>query len=76
MKENPKMSGWETFFFVVGVLLIILSVFALVFLNPGSFVGILFTALLFLAGSKFCRCVDAMLENQRRIIIMLDNLRE
>lgn len=76
MKENLKMSGWATFFFVVGVLLIILSVFALVFLNLGSFVGMLFTALLFLAGSKLCRCVDAMLENQRRIIIMLDNLRE
>ena len=70
------MSGWSTFFFVLGILQVILSVFAFVFLDLVGFIGIIASALFCLAISKLFSAVDEILKNQKKIIIMLDNLSE
>ena len=70
------MSGWSTFFFILGILQIFLSIFAFVFLSLPSFIGVLISALVFLAVSKLFGAVDEILKNQKKIIIMLDNLSE
>lgn len=70
------MSGWSTFFFLLGILQIILSIFAFVFLNLFGFIGIIASALFCLAISKLFSSVDQILKNQKKIIIMIDNLSE
>lgn len=70
------MSKWSTFFFVIGILLILSSVVALISMNIILFSGALFSSLLCMAVSKLCACVEEILKNQKKIIIMLDNLRE
>ena len=70
------MSGWSTFFFVLSIIQIILSIFAFVFLNLVGFIGVVVSALFCLAVSKLFGALDEILKNQKKIIIMLDNLSE
>lgn len=70
------MSSWSTFFFVLGILQIILSVAAFFFLDLFGFIAVIASALFCMAISKLFGAVDEILKNQKKIIIMLDNLSE
>ena len=70
------MGNWCTFFFAIGVILVLVSAIAFAFVGLVGFISLLFLALCCLAFSKLCACVDGILKNQKKIIIMLDNLEE
>ena len=69
------MKGWSTLFFVLFILMIILSVVSIVG-GIVPFVACLVSALSFMFFHKLCDCVTAILENQKKLLIMVDNLKE
>lgn len=69
------MKGWSTFFTLLGVLTIIGAVFGFLF-NPILSIGLVITALSFCFCSSLCGRITEILENQKKILIMVDNLRD
>ena len=69
------MKGWSTLFFVLFILMIILSVISLAG-GIVAFIGCLVSALSCLFCSHLCGCVTTLLDNQKKLLIMVDNLKE
>lgn len=69
------MKGWSTLFFILFILLVILSVVSLAG-GIVAFVGCLVSALSCLFFHKLCDCITTILDNQRKLLIMVDNLKE
>jgi FtsH-binding integral membrane protein len=69
------MKGWSNLFFVLFIILIILSVISI----AGGIVpalGCLVSALSCLFFHHLCGCVTEILDNQKKLLIMVDNLKE
>ncbi|MBQ7825871.1 MAG: hypothetical protein IJ337_05925 [Clostridia bacterium] len=76
------MKTWSTLFFILAILMFILSVVGLAG-GVAPFIACLVSALSFMFFSKLCSCVTTLLdnqktilENQRKLLIMVDNLTE
>lgn len=77
------MKGWSTLFFVVGIIMVILSLLSIMTMNLVAIFGLLIAALPYFFLSKLCNVItdmraaqDESLTNQKRLLIMVDNLKE
>lgn len=69
------MKKWSTFFFILGIICILLSVLSVLSFNLGAIIGLLLAAVSFFFAQSLCDRITEILENQKKIIIMVDNLR-
>lgn len=69
------MKGWATFLRIIGTILIILSLFVFIF-SPAVSLGMIVSAFSCLFFAGLCDRITEILENQKKIIIMVDNLRD
>lgn len=76
------MKTWSTLFFILAILMFILSVVGLAG-GVTPFIDCLFSALSFMFFRRLCICVTTLLdnqktilENQKKLLIMVDNLTE
>lgn len=69
------MKGWSTLFFILAILMIVLAVVGLAG-GIVPFVACLVSAISCMFFHKLCDCVTSILENQKKLLIMVDNLKE
>lgn len=66
------MSGWATFWWVVGLLVVICAILQLVVSDLPMFFGLLICGLSLITFGRLLRCITNLLENQRKILRAVD----
>lgn len=70
------MKKWTTIFFIFGIIFILLAVVSLAGTGLIAAVGMIVSAISFFFLSRLSKSIAEILDNQKKLIIMVDNLKE
>lgn len=70
------MSGWSTFYLILGILVLIVSLFSILSFNPLIIIPLFLLSLFLFSISAACDCITKILKNQDEILKRLGRFPE